>query len=257
MRLKGRVNNQASEVGTKVREQSIWRAVSVHDTDGRVFANKLEASEAFEVLADLTTGPFFYNMRTLATAIRLIAENKSCKRLMVPVDMRTIEGAGMQYARLLMTIPLEMRAKIFVELQTRGNPVSKICSSFAHAIQEEGGMSVAVWARCGSNEYLDEVMDKLSPSILAIDAKCLKASAGDRSFYIDAVECATMGGARVLAAGVDTEEELRSMKEIGVELVCGGLNSKVVGVQEGVYEPETGIMRPYERRKERRSATAA
>ena len=240
-------------------EQSIWRAVSVHDTTGRVFANKLEASEAFEVLGDLTTGPTFYNMRTLATAIRMIVENPSCKRLMVPVEMRTIEGAGMQYAKLLMTIPLEMRAKIFVELQTRGKPVSQICSSFAQAMQEEGGMSVAVWARCGSSEYLDELMYKLSPSVLAIEAKCLKAamSTGNRSFYIDAVESAAMGGARVLAAGVEKEEELSSMKEIGVELVCGTLFSKVVGVKEGVYEPEKGIMQPYERRKDGRQAAAA
>jgi hypothetical protein len=242
-----------------VSEKSIWRAVSVHDTNGRVFANKLEASEAFEVLGDLTTCPSWYNMRTLGTAIRMIVENKSCKRLMVPVDMRTIEGSGMQYARLLMTIPLEMRSKIFVELQTRGKPVSRICASFAQAVQEEGGMSVAVWARCGSNEYLDEVMAALSPSILAIDGKCLKAAmaSGDRRFYIDAVECATNGGARVLAAGVDTADEMRSMEEIGVELVCGALKSKIVGVEEGVYEAQSGIMRPYERRKQRRQATTA
>jgi hypothetical protein len=55
-----------------VSEKSIWRAVSVHDTNGRVFANKLEASEAFEVLGDLTTCPSWYNMRTLGTAIRMI-----------------------------------------------------------------------------------------------------------------------------------------------------------------------------------------
>ena len=233
-----------------MNEQSIWRAVSVHDTAGRVFANKLEASDAFEVLGELTTGPSWYNMRTLATAIRMIVENTSCKRLMVPVDMRTIEESGMEYARLLMTIPLEMREKIFVELQTRGKHVSRVCSAFAQSIQEEGGMSVAVWAKCGSNEYIEEVMEALSPAILAIDAKCLKAAmmGGDRSFYIDAVESAVNFGARVMAAGVDTEEELHSMKEIGVELMYGALHSKVVGVPEGVYQTDQGIMRPYERR---------
>lgn len=232
---------------------AIFRAVTVHDQRGRVFANKLEQPQAFGMLSDLSLGPASYNMRTLATAIRMMVENPSCKRLLVPVDMRTIEEAGMEYAQLLMTIPKELRSRIFVELQTKGKPISNPCAAFAQAIQEECGMSIVAWARCNHLEYVESVVEALSPAVLAIDGKCLKLamSAGDRAFFIDAVEAAVQGGARVLAAGVETAEERDSMLEIGVELLCGGLVSTTCDVEEGAYEAQGSIMKAYERRKGR------
>lgn len=231
---------------------AIFRAVTVHDQRGRVFASKLEQPQAFGVLGDLSLGPASYNMRTLATAIRMMVESPSCSRLMVPVDIRTIEEAGMEYAQLLMTIPRELRSRIFVELKTRGQPISNPCAAFAQAIQEECGMSIVAWARWNHLEYIEEVVEALQPAVLAIDSTCLKQamSTGDRSFVIDTVEAAVQGGARVLVAGVEHKAERDSMLEIGVELLCGRLVSTSREVEEGVYA-QGSIMKAYERRKGR------
>ena len=116
-------------------------------------------------------------------------------------------------------------------------------------------MSVAVWVKCNNMGYVQEVIEVLNPSILCIDARCLKSvmESGDRSFYIDVVEAGVSGGARVLAAGVDTEEERKSMVEIGVDLMVGVAVSSTNAQREGVYEPKAAMMQPYERRQRPRT----
>lgn len=247
------------KLGYEVIGKAIWTATSVHRTNGNIFGRRLEASNAFKVLGEMTNGSSRYNMRTLATAIRVMLDVTSCGRLIVPVDMRTIEESGKQYTRQLMTVPSDMRSKLFIELQTGGRPIGNVFAGFARAIQEEVGMSIVAWGRCGNPEYLESLMETLSPSILAIDGSCLKATraTGDRSVYIDAVECALSGGASVMAAGVDTDEELMSMEEIGVELVYGGLKSRVVDVEEGKFPKGTDFVAMVEGRKSRPQKTPA
>jgi len=204
----------------------MFSTVSVHDCSGRPFAAKLEESAALKMLGQITAGHATYTMRTLATAIRHLVEDPRCKRLMVPVDV-----------------------------STHGKPVSQTVAAFVQSVQEEHYMSVAVWVKCNDMRYVQEVMEALNPSILCIDARCLKGvmESGDRSFYIDVVEAGVSGGARVMAAGVDTEAELKSMIDIGVDLMIGAAVSTVKVQREGAYEPKTAMMQPYERRQRPRT----
>jgi hypothetical protein len=202
------------------------------------------------------TGPGEYeceDMRGLATAVRMLAEDRTCNRVMLPVGMESVERSGGRYADVLMGLPLEVRSKILVELRQSEERITKACAEFAKALQMQANMSVTAWVCCDRTEFVTEVMDGLSPAILGIEERCLRRamSTGDRSCYIDAVEAAGLGGAMVLAAGVDSEEDIMSMTEIGVELVHGRWWQKASYVEEPKGHGAPGLPEQHERRRAR------
>ncbi len=68
------------------------------------------------------------DMRGLATAVRMLAEDNTCQRVMLPVGMDTVERSGARYADVIMGLPLHVRSKILVELRQGGESVPKACS---------------------------------------------------------------------------------------------------------------------------------
>lgn len=233
-----------------------FSSMSVHQAEGHEFGLRLVEPPSFRMLGDVTDNAASYNMRTLATAIRLLSQTPKCKRLLVPVEMKTLDLFGAEYARMLLTIPDEYRSKMFLELSTEDMPITDATAAFSMHIQNEVGMSVAVWTKCCDVPYLNELMDNLQPAILGMDRRCVRQAVdtGDRSFMLDAVEIGIAGGARVLVEGVDSEADLRSMKEIQVDLVCGRAVSEVKVQLAGEYSKNVALMSAHERRQRAKSS---
>lgn len=225
-------------------QKSMFQAVTVQDCRGKVFGYRIEQPPAFNVLGELSGGLAGYNMRTLSTAIRLLAETQATERVLVPVSADTIDKAGMDYVQLLMTIPEGLRWRMYVEVRSKGRVISRQCAAFAQAIQDQCGMSIAAWAVSNDLPSTEKVTDALSPALLMIDPKCLKLamSAGDRSFMLDVAEVASSCGARTLVTGVETAVERDSMLEIGVDLLAGSLVSVSRCVEEGELEVRPSIV---------------
>lgn len=228
-----------------------FSSMSVHHPEGQEFGLRLVEPPSFRMLGGVTDCSASYNMRTLATAIRLLSQTPKCKRLLVPVEMQTLDLFGAEYARMLLTIPDEFRSKMFLELSTDDMPVTDATAAFSLHIQNEVGMSLAVWTKCCDVPYVNELMDNLQPALLGIDRRCVRQAldSGDRSFMLDAIEIGSAGGARVLVEGVDSEQDLRSMREIQIDLVCGRAVSEVKQQLAGDYRPNVALMSAHERRQ--------
>ncbi|MBK6616070.1 hypothetical protein [Ottowia sp.] len=229
---------------------SEFSSISVHHEGGEQFGLRLIEPASFRALGQMTADAAVYNMRTLATAIRFLALNEKCKRLFVPVDMETLERYGTEYARMLMTIPDAYRSKMFLELDTQGRPITEGTTVFSRSIQDDCGMSLAVWTKSCALPYVGQVVQALTPAVFGIDRRCVKKASqgGARICVLDAMERGLEGGARVLADGVDTAEALNSMREIGVELFSGTAVSEVRKVEPGEYRSNVALMSSHERR---------
>lgn len=232
-----------------------FSSMTVHQTDRSEFALRLIEPPSFRMLGDVTDSAAMYNMRTLATAIRLLSQTPACKRLIVPVEMQTLDLFGSEYARMLSTIPEDFRAKMFLELNTQGMPVTDATAAFSQHVQDECYMSLAVWTRCCDVPYVRELMDNLQPAVLGIERRCVRKAIenADRSFLLDAAEIGVQGGARVMAEGVDSESDLESMRAIGVDLVCGSAVSEVELRHAGEYTANVALMSAHDRRQRART----
>ena len=228
----------------------VFSSMTVHQSSGAEFATRLIEPESFRMLGELSEDASSYNMRTLATAIRLLSSKPECMRLLVPVGMKTLDDCGGEYIGMLLSIPETYRYKMFLELTTDGAPITDSTAAFSYNIQNNCGMSLAVWSSCGDLGYVSQLMDALSPAILGIDKRCVKRACktGERGFVLDAAELATIGGARILAEGIDTGEERDSMREIGVELLCGSAMSEMREELEGEYRRDGHLMGAHDRR---------
>jgi hypothetical protein len=242
---------QVRSLGNKVSGNSVWRSTTVHDRAGPVFCKRMERART-DQRAEVEQGASECDdMRGLATAVRMLAEDRGCRRVMVPVGLQSVEQSGRRFADAMMGLPLGVRSKILVELRVIGDRLPKACVEFAQALQMQASVSVATWVRCDRTEFVTEVIEQLSPAILGIEAKCLEwaMSTGNRSCYIDAVEAASLGGAMVLAAGVDSQRDLLSMTEIGVDLVYGRWWQKVTYAEEPKGHGAPALPEQHERRR--------
>ena len=239
-------DEMTSEEGKKggVMKRLAFSSMTVHQSSGSEFAARLMEPESFRMLGELSEDASSYNMRTLATAIRMLNSRRECLRLLVPVEMNTLDACGGEYIGMLMSIPENYRYKMFLELTTNGEAITDSTAAFSYNIQHNCGMSLAVWASCGDLGYVRELMNSLSPAILGIDKRCIKNACRtrDRSFVLDAAELAVEGGARVLAEGIDTAHQRDSMREIGIDLLCGSAMSDLREEPEGEYRRDVRTM---------------
>ena len=212
----------------------VWRITTVHNRDGNVFCRRIERTYPDRVDSEVPGADECEKMRGLATAIKMLAEDMSCRRVMVPVGVDSVQRDGIHFGDALMGIALEVRSKIVIELRQIGAAIPRSCVEFAKAMQMQANVPVATWVSCDRTEFVTGVVDGLSPAVLGIEAQSLRLamSQGDRSSYIDAVEVAELGGAMVMADGVDCIDDLKSVAEIGVELVAGRLWRKTSFVEE-------------------------
>lgn len=239
------------KLGVNVSGKSVWRSTTVHDGAGRVFCKRIERAltDKQQVLEEGASE--CEDMRGLATAVRMLAEDGTCSRVMIPVGIGSVEDSGSRFADAMMGMPLELRSKILVEIKMRGDRVNKRCAEFAESLQMGAGVSVVAWVEWERTEFAVEVMEVLSPAILGIEVGRLReaVSAADRSTYIDTVEAASLGGAMVLAGGVDSKRDLLSVQEIGVELVHGRWLQKTSYVEEEAGYGKPGVPLQRERRR--------
>jgi EAL domain-containing protein (putative c-di-GMP-specific phosphodiesterase class I) len=232
-----------------------YSTLSVHHASGAEFALRLIQPDSFRLLGEVTDDAASYNMRTLATAIRLLRQIPKCKRLFVPVEMETLDLFASEYTRMLLTIPEAYRSKMFLELRTDGRSVTEATANFSMSVQEDCGMSLAVWTKCNDVHYVDDLMRSLAPSVLGIERACMKQAveSGRRAFLLDTAEIGLQGGARVMAEGVDTQREVASLVGVGIDLLCGRAVSIVRAQPASDYRPNVALMSRHERRQRARA----
>jgi hypothetical protein len=111
-------------------------------------------------------------MKGLGTALKMLSEDRSCRRVMVSVGMGSVDRAGTQFADAIMGAPPDVRSKVVIGLRLQGEGVPVACADFAQALQAVAGVSVAAWVCCDRTEFVADVMEGIAPATLAIEAKC-------------------------------------------------------------------------------------
>jgi hypothetical protein len=202
-----------------------FRSLDIMDCHGRRFGARL-LHPLFRVVDGQSNAA--NDLRTLRIAIQLVTRRAAPgrrERLLVPVDIKTLEQHQGEYEALLDGISQDCRQSLFVEVAPDGGILSQRAADFCQLLQENYGLSLAVWTTRGDDlAYVEGLVSMFCPAVLGIDKRSVAAATelGNRQFILDASEVANAGGARLLADGIDSDGARACMVDVGVELLCGG-----------------------------------
>lgn len=215
-----------------MRRHLFWRTTEVSDHQGGVYGYRLR--EAMDCPGVGLGDTECQDKKGLATGLKVLAEDRGCKRIMVPVGVQSVEHGWESFVGEVMALPKSLRSRLTIEVHGLRTAVSQGCAELAQMLQDDGLVSVAAWVRCGESEFVEEVMATMSPSILAVErGDCRKAlTAKGREDFLDTLEIANGGGALVLVDGVDCEQDFRAMRDVGVDLLHGNFWGKMTFTEE-------------------------